>query len=72
MRNWLKLVFCFLMIWGFMQLMPTILNKIPAYLEVIKNSESLKIDNSSLFYSEEPLTSIAEIELNDRLISVKE
>ena len=35
----------------------------------MKNSEQLGIDNASLFYSEEPLTSKAEQELFKRLNS---
>ena len=59
------------MIWSFVHLMPLILNKISSYREVINKSVSLEIDNSALFYSEEPLTSSAEMELRERLNSVK-
>ena len=55
-----------------MYLMPLILNKIPSYTDVIKKSETLGIDNAALFYSEEPLTSRAELELNERLNSMRE
>ena len=72
MRPWLKLVFYLLLVWSFMYLMPLILNKIPSYADVIQNSETLGIDNSALFYSEEPLTSRAELELNERLTSMHE
>jgi hypothetical protein len=72
MRPWLKLVFYFLLVWSFIYLMPFFLNKIPSYTDVIQKSETLGIDNSALFYSEEPLTSRAELELNERLNSIQE
>jgi hypothetical protein len=72
MKNWFKLFLYLLMIWSFVYLMPLILNKIPSYADVIQNSETLGIDNSALFYSEEPLTSSAEMELRERLFSTQE
>ena len=72
MKPWLKLVFYLLLIWSFIYLIPLILNKIPSYTDVIQKSETLGIDNAALFYSEEPLTSMAELELNERLNSMHE
>ena len=72
MKPWLKLVFYLFLVWSFMYLMPLILNKIPSYADVIQKSETLGIDNAALFYSEEPLTSRAEFELNERLTSMHE
>lgn len=72
MKEWFKLFFFLLLIWGFVQLVPTFLNKIPSYKDVINNSVSLDIDNAALFYTEEPLTSSAEMELSERLNSLQE
>jgi len=58
-----------LAIWGFIIIIPLFLGRFKSYSEVIKKSEDLGIDNSALFYSDEPLTSIAEIELNERFDS---
>lgn len=67
MKNWLKLGFCLLLILGFVYFAPKALSRIPAYSELIQNSEEMGIDNTALFYSEEALTSEAEKELNDKL-----
>jgi hypothetical protein len=67
MRAWLKLICCFLAIGIFVKVLPLVLNSIKSYHLVVKNSEELGIDNSALFYSEEPLTSIAENELLESL-----
>ena len=72
MKGWFKLFFWALMIWCFVQLVPFILNKISSYKKVIQKSESMDIDNSALFYSEEALTSIAESELIERLNAMNE
>lgn len=69
MKNWLKLIFCMLAIWGFIIVIPKFLSQFSSYSDVIRKSEELGIDNAALFYSEEPLTSIAELELRERLIS---
>ena len=72
MSRWMKLLFCFLAVYGFIIIIPLFLNKIKSYRDVIENSESLEIDNSALFYSEEALTSRAELELRERLNSDQE
>ena len=71
MKSWLKLICCFLAIGIFVKVLPLVLNSIKSYHLVVKNSEELGIDNSALFYSEEPLTSIAENEINENLRSSK-
>lgn len=71
MKAWLKLVFCLLAIWIFVEGFPMILSHITSYQEVIVNSENMGIDNAALFYSEETYTSIAENKLYESLRSVK-
>jgi hypothetical protein len=71
MKPWFKLILCVLTIWGFVLGVPILLKDIRPYREVIKNSEAMEIDNSALFYSEEVLTSKAELELNERLSFVE-
>lgn len=71
MKAWLKLVFCLLAIWIFVEGFPLILSNISSYQEVIENSENMGIDNAALFYSEEAYTSIAENKLYESLRSVK-
>ncbi len=71
MKAWLKLVFCLLAIWIFVEGFPLILSNISSYQEVIENSEIMGIDNAALFYSEEAYTSIAENKLYESLRSVK-
>lgn len=62
----------FIALGGFIKVFPLLLSRIDTYEKVIENSENLGIDNSTLFYSEEPLTSKAEQELTNRLSSVGE
>lgn len=69
MKAWLKLVFCLLAIWIFVEGFPMILSHITSYQEVIVNSENMGIDNAALFYSEEAYTSIAENKLYESLRS---
>ena len=69
MRSWLKMFACLVAVWGFIKIIPLILENINSYQEVIERSEELGIDNSTLFYSEEPLTFTAEQELKLRLNS---
>lgn len=71
MKAWLKLVFCLLAIWIFVEGFPMILSHITSYQEVIVNSENMGIDNAALFYSEEAYTSIAENKLYESLRSEK-
>lgn len=69
MIKWLKLIFWMLAICGFIIVIPKFLSQFSSYSDLIKKSEELGIDNAALFYSEEPLTSNAELELNERLNS---
>ena len=69
MRNWIKMILCFLAVGGFIKIFPLLSNRIDTYRMIIKNSEQLGIDNSALFYTEEPLTLKAEQELIKRLNS---
>jgi len=69
MRAWFKMFICLVSIWGFIKIVPVVLNNLDSYKEVIEHSEELGIDNSTLFYSEEPLSSVAEQELKIRLNS---
>jgi hypothetical protein len=72
MKPWIKMILCFLAIWGFVKFSPLLLNKIESYQLVIKNSEQMGIDNATLFYSEEPLTSDAEQYLKQQLEAAME
>lgn len=72
MRPWIKLILCFVSMWGFVKLSPLLLNKIESYRVVVDNSELLGIDNATLFYSEEPRTSEAEQYLKLQLDVAKE
>lgn len=72
MKAWFKLLFCIVLIWCFVELVPLVLNKSSSYENVIQKSESLDIDNAALFYSEEALTSDAELELRQRLSTAEE
>ena len=69
MRDWIKMIVCFLAVGGFIKIFPLLSNRMDTYRMIMKNSEQLGIDNASLFYSEEPLTSKAEQELFKRLNS---
>lgn len=69
MRDWIKMILCFLAVGVFIKIFPLLSNRIDTYRMIIKNSEQLGIDNSALFYSEEPLTLKAEQELIKRLNS---
>ena len=57
-------------VWGFIRIAPSLLNKLKSYQDLVQKSEELGIDNSALFYSEEPLTSIAEQELSVKLNTI--
>ena len=67
MRNWVKMILCLLIVWGFIRFAPLLLGKLKSYQNIVEKSEELGIDNSALFYSEEPLTSVAEQELAVKL-----
>ena len=69
MRSWFKMLACLVAVWGFIKIIPLILENINSYKAVIERSEELGIDNSTLFYSEEPLSFTAEQELKHRLNS---
>lgn len=63
------MIVCLVAVWGFIKITPLLLENIKSYQEVIERSEELGIDNSTLFYSEEPLTYTSEQELKLRLNS---
>ena len=44
-----------------------LLSKFRYYEEIVNNADSLGIDNAALFYTEDPITSIAEQKLRDKL-----
>ena len=54
-------------IWVFIRFTPYFLDKLKSYRSLVQKSEELGIDNSALFYSEEPLTGIAERELSEKI-----
>ena len=53
--------------WMFVYVVPKALNEFKAYRAVIKSSEQLGVDNAALFYTEELLTSQAELEMKIRI-----
>lgn len=56
-----------MLLWGIIYLLPTALNRIRVYREFMEISGEKGIDNSALFYSEEPLTLDSEQILNEKL-----
>jgi hypothetical protein len=67
MKRWAKLFSIVMLLWGIIYLLPTALNRIRVYREFMEISGEKGIDNSALFYSEEPLTLDSEQILNEKL-----
>lgn len=67
MKGWIKLIVSFLLVWCFVKYAPKILANIDTVQRIVENSERFGIDNSALFYSEEPLTSKAELVLSEKM-----
>ena len=67
MKRWLKLFLFVAGIWIFMEIAPRLMNSISIYQEIQENSEKLGIDNSAVFYSEEPMSYKAEEAMNQKL-----
>lgn len=56
MNRWIKLLFSVLAIYGFMIWAPKLLTQIEIYQKIEENSERMGIDNSTIFYSDEPIS----------------
>ena len=67
MRSWLKLFLSILAVYAFIIFIPKMLMNFESYSEVLKSSEKHGIDNSSIFYSEEPISYKAEKEMKQIL-----
>jgi len=67
MKSYLKMMLYLIIVAVFIKAFPLLLKHNHTYMEIKNNSEALEIDNSTLFYSEEPKTYIAEQELATRL-----
>ena len=70
MKSYIKMILYLIVIAAFIRFFPLLLMCSQSYVDVKNNSEKLGIDNSTLFYSEEPRTSLAEQELAMKLKSV--
>jgi hypothetical protein len=70
MKSWARLILLVLALWAFVFVVPKILNEIEVYRQFVEISRSKGVDNSALFYSEEPHTLKSEQELKERF-SVK-
>ena len=60
MKRWLKLFLCGIGIWVFMEIAPGMMRSIVVYQKIQENSAKMGIDNSAVFYSEEPMSYKAE------------
>ena len=69
MKRWARLILYLGGIWVFIKVTPQVLNKVKIYREIIKSSDAHGIDNSTLFYSEEPATFDAENQIRENLDS---
>ena len=67
MKGWLKLLSFMGLIFLFMGYAPKILRFNKIYLSIEKSSAEKGIDNSSVFYSEEPQSYKSEKEIKERL-----
>ena len=72
MKPIIKMLLYLVAVAAFIKFVPMLLMHSGTYVEIKTNSEKLGIDNSTLFYSEEPRTSIAEQELSVSLSDAKE
>jgi hypothetical protein len=72
MKPIIKMMLYIVAVAAFIKFVPMLLMHNGTYVEIKINSEKLGIDNSTLFYSEEPRTSIAERELSASLSDAKE
>ena len=72
MKRYLRLLLCLIVMIAFIRLFPLLMKTNTTYVKIQKNSERMGIDNSTLFYSEEPRTSTAEETLMARLKGANE
>jgi hypothetical protein len=72
MKRYLRLLFCLIALIAFISLVPLLMKTNATYVKIQENSERMGIDNSTLFYSEEPRTSTAERVLKTRLKGANE
>ena len=71
MKGWRKLILFAVALWAFVFMLPKILNEFEVYRQFVETSHSKGIDNSALFYSEEPHALQAEQKLKERLNLIK-
>ena len=71
MKRWLRLIVLTTAVWAFILIIPRILGKIEVYHQFMESSRSKGIDNSALFYSEEPHALESERILKEKLKSKK-
>ncbi len=67
MKSWGRLILLVLALWAFVFVVPKILNEFEVYRQFVEISRSKGIDNSALFYSEEPHALKSEQVLKERL-----
>jgi hypothetical protein len=67
MKSWRKLILFAVAIWVFVFMIPKILNEFQVYRQFVETSHSKGIDNSALFYTEEPHALQSEQILKERL-----
>lgn len=67
MKSWIRMVICFIGLWGFIKFSPVLLYKIGYYKDIIENAEKLGVDNAAMFYTEDPVTSFAEQRIKEKL-----
>jgi hypothetical protein len=60
MKRWMKLFLFVMGILAFMEVAPRMMSNIGIYREIQQNSQKMGIDNSAVFYSEEPMSYKAE------------
>jgi hypothetical protein len=60
MKRWLKLFLFVMGIWVFMEVAPGMMRSIVVYQKIQENSAKMGIDNSAVFYTEEPMSYKAE------------
>jgi hypothetical protein len=60
MKRWVKLFIFLAGIWAFMEVAPLVMRSFVVYQTIQENSAKMGIDNSAVFYSEEPMSYKAE------------
>jgi hypothetical protein len=67
MKNWGRLIVLALALWGFVYVIPKVLNELAVYRQFTETSRSKGIDTRALFYSEEPHALQSERILKEKL-----